>query len=58
MFLIGKDLWEIANGTEVLEERATNDEKTKFRKRDNLALATILNLFIGVEQSSDICKRL
>ena len=41
MFLIAKDLWGIANGTEVLANDAPEDERAKFRKRDHLALATI-----------------
>ena len=35
MFLIGKDLWDIVNGSEIL------DEKRKFKKRDNMALASV-----------------
>ena len=41
MYLIGKDLWDIVQGTEVLAEDANEDDKKKFRKRDNLALASI-----------------
>ena len=41
MFLIGKDLWDIVNGADVLEEDATAEEKRKFRKQDNIALASI-----------------
>ena len=33
MFLIGKDLWEIVNGSEVLDDNATAEEKRKFKKR-------------------------
>lgn len=41
MLLIGKDLWEIVNGSEVLQEDATAEEKRKFKKRENLALASV-----------------
>ena len=41
MCLIGKDLWEIVTGTEVLEEEATPAEQRNFRKRENLALASV-----------------
>ena len=41
MFLIGKDLWEIVNGSEVLNETAPEEEKRKFKKRENLALASV-----------------
>ena len=41
MFLIGKDLWEIVNGFETLDENATAEEKRKFKKRENLALASV-----------------
>ena len=38
MFLIGKDLWDIVNGVEVLGEEATPKERDIFRKRENKAL--------------------
>ena len=41
MCLIGKDLWEIVTGTEELEEEATPAEQRNFRKRENLALASV-----------------
>ena len=41
MFLIGKGLWEIVDGTETIAETAGPDLQAKFKKRDNLALATI-----------------
>ena len=41
MFLIGKDLWEIVQGTETLDENATAEEKRKFKKRENMALASV-----------------
>ena len=41
MFLIGKDLWDIVNGSEILDEDATAEEKRKFKKRDNMALASV-----------------
>ena len=38
MYMIGKNLWEIVNGTEVWSDEA---EKRKFKKSDNKALAII-----------------
>ena len=40
MYLIGKDLWDITQGTELIREGATDDEQKKFKKRENLALAS------------------
>ena len=41
MYLIGKDLWEIIEGVEVVGENANEEEKKKFKKRENLALSLI-----------------
>ena len=41
MLLIGKDLWEIVSGGEVLARGATNKAISEFRKRDNKALSII-----------------
>ena len=41
MYLIGKDLWEIVSGTETLSAEATAAEQSKFRKRENMALASV-----------------
>ena len=41
MYLIGKDLWDLVQGVEVLDRTAEEDEKKKFRKRDNLSLSII-----------------
>ena len=41
MCLIGKDLWGIVTGGETLNPGATNQEQQKFRRRENLALASI-----------------
>ena len=41
MCLIGKDLWGIVTGDETLNPEATNQEQQKFRRRENLALASI-----------------
>ena len=40
-YLIGKDLWEIVSGTETLSAEATAAEQSKFRKRENMALASV-----------------
>ena len=41
MFLIGKDLWDVVQGTETIGENATVEERRKFQKRQNLALASV-----------------
>ena len=41
MYLIGKDLWDITTGTETLGDDATAEEQRKFKKRENLALASV-----------------
>ena len=41
MYLIAKDLWEIVQGKEANDENATPEVQRKFRKRENVALATI-----------------
>ena len=41
MMLIGRDLWEIVEGSEVLPEEATNKQAQEFRKRVNKALSLI-----------------
>jgi len=41
MCLIGKDLWGIVTGDETLNPEATNQEQQTFRRRENLALASI-----------------
>ena len=41
MCLIGKDLWGIVTGDETLNPGASNQEQQKFRRRENLALASI-----------------
>ena len=49
MLLIGKDLWDIVSGDEVLPEEATPAMRNAFRKRDNRALSTI-----GLAINSDL----
>ena len=41
MYLKGVDVWDIVTGDEVLPERATEDQKKKFKKRDQFALSKI-----------------
>ena len=41
MLLVGKDLWDVVNGSEVLEPDASDVERKKFRKRENYALSVI-----------------
>ena len=41
MALIGKDLWEIVTGDEVLNEDASQADRRKFQRRSNMALVTI-----------------
>ena len=54
MYLIGKNLWEIVHGTETLANDANDDAKEKFRKRSNVALATIS---LGVSKDLQIIVR-
>ena len=41
MFLLGRDLWEIVEGSETIEEYDTDAERRKFRRRENHALSKI-----------------
>ena len=41
MYLIGKDLWDIVEGTEVLADGVPDVEQKKFKKRMNLALSYV-----------------
>ena len=41
MVLIGKDLWDLVTGDEVLPEGASEATKKAFKKKDNRALSTI-----------------
>jgi hypothetical protein len=41
MLLIGKDVWDIVAGEEILEDDASKKEKLCFKKRENHALSTI-----------------
>ena len=41
MFLMGKDLWEIVNGTEVLAAEDDAESRRKFKRRENLAMSYI-----------------
>ena len=54
MYLIGKDLWDIVNGTEVVAHDADDADKRKFKKRENMALATVC---LSVSQSLQIYVR-
>ena len=54
MYLIGKDLWDIVNGTEVVAHDADDADKRKFKKRENMALATVC---LSVSQSLQIYER-
>ena len=54
MFLIGKNLWEIVQGTETLPNDANDDTKEKFQKRSNVALATVC---LGVSKDLQIIVR-
>ena len=41
MFLIGKDLWDVVQGTKVLSDEVCDDERRKYKKRENLSLSII-----------------
>ena len=50
MYLIGKDLWDIVKGTETLSETASAEETRKFKKKENLALASVcLSVSTGLQ---------
>ena len=58
MFLIGKDLWEIVTGAETMPADASAETQRKFKKRENLALATVClsvatNLHIYVKSAKN-----
>ena len=59
MSLIGKDLWGIVEGTEVLPEHANEQQRVAFRKRDNkarsmicLSVATDIQIYVRGSKSS------
>lgn len=60
MHLMAKDVWEIVTGDEILPEEASQAERGRFRKRENLALATVcLSVVTGLQiyvRSADIAK--
>ena len=41
MILVRKDRWKIVNGSEGLHKNATAEERRKFKKRENLVLASV-----------------
>ena len=41
MFLIGKDLWENVTGAETLPGTSSQEEQKRFKKRENLAVASV-----------------
>ena len=54
MSLIGRDLWEMVEGSETLPVDANEDKRRKFRKRENQALSHIC---LGVSESLQIYIR-
>ena len=54
MLLMAKDVWDIVSGVETLDENASNDVKTKFKKRDNFARSVIC---LSVSSSNKIYVR-
>ena len=54
MYLIGKDLWDIVNGSEVIDNTASDEVKKKFKKRENMALAAVC---LSISQSLQIYVR-
>eukprot|EP00794_Sanderia_malayensis_P002050 gene2050-biopygen1853 len=50
LHLMAKNLWEIVTGDETLSEDATAAEKIRFKRRENLALATVcLSVVTGLQ---------
>ena len=39
MYLMGRDLWEAVEGTDILPEDANADQRRKHKKRDNMAMS-------------------
>ena len=63
MVLVGKDLWDIVTGEEVLDEGAPENVRKAFRKRENRALSTIClstssDLKINVRNSNISCRKM
>ena len=54
MYLIGRDLWEIVEGTETLPEDANAEQSRKFKRRENIALS---NICLSVSNSLQIYVR-
>ena len=54
MWLIGSDLWGIVDGSDVLSETANDEDRRKFKKRDNKALSDIC---LSVSNSNQIYVR-
>ena len=54
MYLIGKDLWDIVKGDEEIDDDASAEEKRKFKKRENVALAAVC---LSISQSLQIYVR-
>ena len=54
IYLIGKDLWELVTGEETLSAAANPEQQRRFRKRENMALATVC---LSVETSLQIYVR-
>ena len=50
LLLVGKDVWDIVTGDEVLDVDASDKERKIFRKRENQALSLIcLNVSQGMK---------
>ena len=54
MVLVGKDLWDIVDGVEVIAEEDSEDKKKDFRKRDQKAMSIIC---LGVSPEMKIYVR-
>ena len=54
ILLMAKDVWDIVSGVETLDENASNEVKTKFKKRDNFARSVIC---LSVSSSNKIYVR-
>ena len=50
MYLIGRGLWDIVQGAETVGDEPSDDDRKKFKKRENLALASIcLSVSTGLQ---------
>ena len=55
MFLIGKDLWDLVEGTETLGEEATEDKKEKIQEKRKFVIINYLSF--SKFRFTDLCPK-